>query len=67
MLTNRLSLLKRELEHELNLSDDDKVTLTVLDFINQNASIQQIIVSNNIMKSFGVVSDVCSQCGKPLN
>jgi hypothetical protein len=67
MLPPKLAVLKRQLEIELHLDNDDQKTLRILQIVDTDTQFQKKIkASDFISKSFSVAPEFCSFCGKKI-
>ena len=67
MLTSKLATLKRDLESQLYLDNDDKKSLQILNVLNTDSRFQKLISESDFLtKSFSVAPDYCPSCGKRI-
>ncbi|XZF14854.1 hypothetical protein ACTHGU_01850 [Chitinophagaceae bacterium MMS25-I14] len=68
MLPSKLTALKKSLESELYLSDDDKKALQILNVLNGDSNFQKVFSGGDFFtKSFAVAPEYCPNCGKKIS
>lgn len=67
MLPSKLQSLKKQLESELFLNNDDQKSLKVLQTLDKDPRLQKLINQNDLLtKSFSVAPENCPECGKRI-
>ena len=67
MLPNKLALLKKQLESELYLDQEDKSALKILKVLDADSELnKKMSESDFLTKSFSVAPSMCPSCGKRL-
>lgn len=65
MLTQKLMVLKNELDSQSHKSDDDRKTLEILKRLNKDFNLEDAVSQDDfIIKSFRATQGSCPACGK---